>query len=254
MIRVLVSILAVASASVLANEAPPSIKPQPLTAVKSGSDQYNSLCAALKNRCDAAKETTVWKSKADANAFYLINSSPELMKIEKAGSTWTVKGTWDFSQYHHSHSEQNQSDDELSASGVTIYPALYPLGKNQQAVALVSQWSTGYSGGGREENYADFMQINEDGSYKTAFKDILFSSREMIRACFSEQDYARNLHCHDESWRVLQLKIRDEGKAYYSWEFITKSSDWPSFTDKSAITTSVSREVKVPFAGGVLAP
>lgn len=248
MIRVLVSFLAAASASVLAAEVSPPIRPLPFTALKSGSDGYNSLCAALKNHCDAEKETTLWKSKADANTYYLINSSPELMKIEKTASTYSVKGRWDFSQYHHSHSEQNQSDDELSASGVTLYPALYPLSQTQLAVALVSQWSTAYSGGGREENYADFMQINDDGSYKAAFKDILFSSREMIRACFSEQDYARKSHCHDESWRVLQLKIADEGKTYYSWTFITQSSDWPSFTEKSAITTSVSREVKVPFA------
>jgi len=248
MIRFWVPFLAVASASVLAAEVPPSIRPLALTAVKSGSDQYNSLCAALKDRCNAGKETTLWKSKADANTVYLINSSPELMKIEKTGSTWRVKGTWDFSPYHHSHSDKNEGDDELSANGVTLYPALYPLSKSQQAVALVSQWSTGYSGGGREENYADFMQLNDDGSYNAAFKDILFSSREMIRACFSEQDYARKSHCHDESWRVLQLKILDQGKAYYAWEFITKSSDWPSFTDKSEITTTVSREVKVPFA------
>ncbi|HFH0417345.1 TPA: hypothetical protein ACGHO4_004832, partial [Salmonella enterica subsp. diarizonae serovar 61:i:z] len=73
-----------------------------------------------------------------------------------------------------------------------------PLSKVKLAVALVSKWSTNYSGGGREEEYANFMMINDDGTYQPAFKNILFSSKEMIKACFTEDDYAKQSHCHDE--------------------------------------------------------
>ncbi|EPC4818542.1 hypothetical protein Q1B72_001755 [Salmonella enterica] len=67
------------------------------------------------------------------------------------------------------------------------------------------------------------MMINDDGTYQPAFKNILFSSKEMIKACFTEDDYAKQSHCHDESWSILNLKINDESKDYYSWKFITKS-------------------------------
>lgn len=61
-----------------------------------------------------------------------------LVKIEKVGSSRRVKEKWDLSQYHHRHRDRNVTDDELSASGVALYPALYPLSQTQYAVALVS--------------------------------------------------------------------------------------------------------------------
>ncbi|WP_222942963.1 hypothetical protein [Xenorhabdus sp. PB62.4] len=121
------------------------------------------------------------------------------------------------------------------------------MSKTKQAVALVSKWGTAYAGGGREKEYADFMMINNDGSYEAAFKNIHFSSREMIMACFSEDDYAKNLHCHDEGWSILNLKFIDDGKEYYSYKFITKSYGWPSFTDESSINVETNENIAYPF-------
>lgn len=74
--------------------------------------------------------------------------------------------------------------------------------------------STAYSGGGRQENYADFLLLDDDGSYNVAFKDIPFSSSEMIRACFSAEEYARKLHRQWGGWpfwynltQPLKLKV-----------------------------------------------
>ena len=138
-------------------------------------------------------------------------------------------------------------DDELTRGQVYIYPAFYPLNKSKLAVAIVSKWSTAYSGGRREAEYADFMMLNNDGSYQTAFKNILFSSREMIRACFSEADYAKNSHCDDENWSILNLKFIDKGKEYYSWKFIEKSYNWPAFTGKSSISIKTNESIAYPF-------
>lgn len=91
--------------------------------------------------------------------------------------------SWDFTK---EANNEDVPDDELTKSDVYIYPALYPLSKVKTAVALVSKWSTTYSGGGREEEYANFIMINDDGTYQPAFKNIPFSSREMIKACFTE--------------------------------------------------------------------
>nr|WP_250850320.1 hypothetical protein [Escherichia coli] len=40
--------------------------------------------------------------------------------------------------------------------------------------------------------FADFIMLNEDGTYKTAFSDIPFYSKEQVRACFSDSDYNKN--------------------------------------------------------------
>ncbi|EEI1036527.1 adenosylhomocysteinase [Salmonella enterica] len=94
---------------------------------------------------------------------------------------------------------------------------------------------------------ADFVVSVVGRDNVLAFKNILFSSKEMIKACFTEDDYAKQSHCHDESWSILNLKINDESKDYYSWKFITKSYSWPAFTDKASTKVSINESVAYPF-------
>lgn len=74
--------------------------------------------------------------------------------------------------------------------------------------------------------------LNDYNSYKVAFSDIPFSSKESIKACFKEDDYNKKSHCDDENWSVLSIKYQDTGKEYYEWEFVTKYYSWPAFEDK----------------------
>jgi len=39
-----------------------------------------------------------------------------------------------------------------------------------------------------------------------------FSSSKMIRACFSEQEYKKSPHCHDETWMTLNIRFKDIGQ------------------------------------------
>lgn len=234
--------LAIVSFSSLASEDMNKIKPVPFVALQKNSAQYAAVCHAVESQC--GDNVKIWKEKGGGDAFYLTTAVNDLIKVEKTGNAYIKRGEWDFDDYG---KNQTSPDDELTMEDISIYPALYPLSKTRQAVALVSKWSTAYSGGGREETYADFLMLNEDGTWDAAFKNIPFSSSEMIRACFSEEDYAKNSHCHDESWSTLTLKITDEGKEYYRWKFITKSWNWPSFTDKSTATVESSEQVKYPF-------
>ncbi len=94
----------------------------------------------------------------------------------------------------------------------------------------------------RKWNFADFIMLNEDGTYKTAFSDIPFYSKEQVRACFSDSDYNKKSHCYDESWSVFNISIIDNGSEFYLWEFITKSYNWPSFVDKARIKKSVDKK------------
>ncbi|PHM56907.1 hypothetical protein [Xenorhabdus sp. KK7.4] len=234
----------VVSFPLMASETLNVIKPTVLVALKEGSEQYQGVCNALKKKCE--REAKIWKVRGGEDIFYFTNPSLELIKIRKVSGAYIQDGLWEFGNYKHSY-EGADPDEELNDNGVYIYPALYPLSKTKQAVALVSNWGVGYSGGGLEYEYADFMMLNNDGSYEAAFKNIPFSSMQMIRACFSEEDYAKNLHCHNGWWNILNLKFIDDGKEYYSYKFIQKSYGWPSFTDKSAIKVEISESIEYPF-------
>ena len=240
--KISILFLILASGPLMANDNVPVIKPIPLIALKKNSEQYAGVCHAVENRC--TESAKVWKEKGVGEGYYLTNSTPAIIKIRKVKNNYIKDGEWSFSQCR---GTDHSSDGELNREEISVFPALYPINKTEQAVALVSKWSTAYSGGGRVEEYADFLILNSNGSHQLAFKDIPFSSSEMIRACFSEEDYAKNSHCHDESWSILNLKIIDEGKSYYSWKFITRSYNWPSFTDKSSVTVETSEQVKTPL-------
>ncbi len=234
--------LAIVSFSSVAGITDITTKPVALIALKKNSAQYVDVCKAADDSCKEG--TSIWKEKNADGIFYLTTSHLQLTKLKKDGDTYSKIVSWDFTK---ETKNEYIPDDELTKNDVYIYPALYPLSKVKMAVALVSKWSTNYSGGGGEEEYANFMMINDDGTYQPAFKNILFSSKEMIKACFTEDDYAKQSHCHDESWSILNLKINDESKDYYSWKFITKSYSWPAFTDKASTKVSINESVAYPF-------
>ncbi len=119
--------------------------------------------------------------------------------------------------------------DDLGPNGLKIFPALYPLNKNEYAIAVLNTWFTGYSGGGRFEENADFIELKPKGKYQVALKDINFSTSEMIRACFSEQDYKKSPHCHDEKWMTLNIRFKDIGQSYYLWQLNYKNYSWDAF-------------------------
>ncbi len=235
-------LLTIISFSAITGIAENPTKPIPLIKLKKDSDQYISICKAVESDCKPG--TVIWKEKNSNDDFYLTSSKLQLVKVRKDNDGYSNVNVWDFFK---ENNNEGIPDDELIKDDVYIYPALYPLNNKKIAVALVSKWSTTYSGGGREEEYANFMMINDDDSYQLAFKSIPFSSKEMIRACFTEDDYAKKSHCHDESWSILNLKITDEAKEFYSWRFITKSYSWPAFKDKTSSQVKTSEIVAYPF-------
>lgn len=222
------------------------IKPVPFVGVKSESAEYSAICNSVKKYCSKNDQTKIWKEKNNPNEIFLTTSSRFFVRIKKdSGAGYLVSQTWDFSNY--AMKDSLDDGEDLSDGGINIFPALYPLSKTQNAVALVQKWSTSYSGGGKEMDLADFIMLNEDGTYKTVFSKIPFYSKEQIRACFSDSDYAKKSHCSDETWSVLNISIIDNGSEFYSWEFITKSYDWPSFVDKSQMKKSIDKKTLYPF-------
>lgn len=223
------------------------IKPVPFVGVKSERAEYSAICNSVKKYCGKNDQAKIWKEKSNPSEIFLTTSSRVLVRIKKvAGAGYLFSQAWDLSNYAMKDSLDDDGED-LSDSGINIFPALYPLSKTQNAVALVQKWSTSYSGGGKEMDLADFIMLNEDGTYKTVFSKIPFYSKEQIRACFSDSDYAKKSHCSDENWSVLNISIIDNGAEFYSWEFITKSYDWPSFVDESKMKKSIDIKTLYPF-------
>ncbi|MCK7420180.1 hypothetical protein PO379_06925 [Enterobacter asburiae] len=241
--KVIVVLSILFSSYVLASD----IKPIPFVGVKSESAEYSAICNSVKKYCGENDQAKIWKEKNNPSEIFLTTSKRVLVRIQiDAGAGYLISQVWDFSNYAMKDSLDDDGED-LSDSGINIFPALYPLSKTQNAVALVQKWSTSYSGGGKEMDLADFIMLNEDGTYKTVFSKIPFYSKEQIRACFSDSDYAKKSHCSDENWSVLNISIIDNGAEFYSWEFITKSYDWPSFVDKSKMEKSIDKKILYPF-------
>ncbi|MCA7011895.1 hypothetical protein LF934_04485 [Dickeya dadantii] len=244
--KIIMTIMILISCNSMAEELSHDIKATPLIKVNKKDSEYNRICLYLNEKCNSYS-AEIWKEGKISDAYYLIDKSPQVIKIIKDGNSYKVSGGWSFRDYHHSNEKKDNSDDILSPAGFIIYPAIYPIKKNKISLALVYKWETSYSGGGKEDNYADFIMLNNDNSYKVAFSDIPFSSKESIKACFKEDDYKKKSHCDDENWSVLSIKYQDTGKEYYEWEFVNKYYSWPAFEDKSKVKVEINKEKRYPF-------
>lgn len=160
---------------------------------------------------------------ADNQNFYLIDGARQIVFLEKSPS-YKVKTTWNFEGYQHTSVEPQGAPGADVA--LSIYPALYPLNSNKMAVAIIKTEFETYSGGGRTYKTADFLELKNNGSYSVALKSVPFYMDEMIRACFSEEEYRNNPHCHDESMSVLSIKYHDDKKPYYRWELRYTDTIW----------------------------
>jgi hypothetical protein len=208
---------------------------------------HNKICQHLNVFCNDDNGYTVYKLKGSDSDFYLINKSHNLIEVNVVDENYKKVNQWNFGDYHHSNESIDNSDDILSRVGYEIYPAIYPIGKNDKAIALVYKWFTGYAGGGRENDYADFLTIEKNGKFNVAFQNILFYQSEIMRACFTDSDYKKHSHCQDESWSILNIHIIDDGEQYYKWKLLTKSYDWPSFEDKEKTKVEINSETVIPF-------
>lgn len=222
------------------------MKPLAFVGIKSGSADYTAICDVMKKYCDKDKTTKIWKVKNKPTELYLITPSLNLVKVKSENGYYPEVQAWNFDHYAKNVEIPDEIDD-LSLGTIEIFPALYPLSKTQNAIAIVTHWVASYSGGGRTENFANFIMINDDGSSMTALADVPFYQSQMIRACFSEEDYNKNAHCHDESWSILNITMQDNGAEFYSWQLINKTYEWPAFVDKAKMTVSVNKQIVYPF-------
>ncbi len=211
--------------------------------------ELQKICSSIKIQCSGQYEHDIglWQLKNSQNQqYYLIDDRPQIVKLNKVGQSYIMLDRWDFQNYQHHNTVPYE--DDLANNGLTIYPAFYPVNAKDKSIAIVNNWFTGYSGGGASEQNADFVVLKPKGKYQVALTDIPFSFSRMIRACFSEQDYKRSSHCHDEEWRVMSIRFKDIGQPYYQWTLNYSYYKWDAFKPESSTRVEKNSSVVIPFS------
>ena len=144
--------------------------------------------------------------------------------------------------------------DEVAVGGQThgtLYPALYPLAADKVAVAVLADENNYFSGGGSRYQVADFYTLPPPDAAPAPvgeYRNMPFFMDELYRACFSEQDYARSPHCHEENSGILRLSISapDGRQQPYRWHLRWEEKYWPG-----AVPKSQQRRYSTPWRPGL---
>ncbi|MBY4714811.1 hypothetical protein [Burkholderia cepacia] len=199
-------------------------------------------CGTAGQPSDASKAPSLYRVRNDAPGnYYAILPGPQLLKVSFASATgWKVLQRWDFSDYQ----PTDRVDGDGEAPPLGIYPALYPLGSERFAVAVLAGWSESYSGGGGSWENADFVELRPNGGHAGTprISKLPFSCDKQIRACFSEREYQHSPHCSEDFDGSLRLRFVPGASAgKLDWIATWKETHWPGLKPKSTTEhTSVS--------------
>lgn len=114
---------------------------------------------------------------------------------------------------------------------MVIDPALYLTPTGETAVAVLISQRTGYSGGGKMDTLADFIILSAErwlsvagGKPSIIYQSVPFESSGMIRACFTEKEYAdpKRRSCHDEFSDELRISTQRVDNKTGPWVFQRK--------------------------------
>ena len=202
------------------------------------------VCALLPQPCDTESLKLFTHKDSTREMYFVVSDTPLAMSdVEYSNKQWTLKNIWNLSGYKHSAEQKKMSETETH---LTIAPALYPAGPNKWSIAVVYTTNEIYSGGGSELSTADFVVI--DGFNMAVAKPIHapipFSCSKMVRACFTEKEYAKSSHCHDESEGTLSI-VYNAGtnpSALYPRKYIWRQTQWLAHSKREQTKTTT-----VPF-------
>lgn len=157
--------------------------------------EQKQLCAQAKALCEQRGQ---WRSLKTADQSLWLLSGGNIARFYASATGFKLSQQW-----HLDISDQAQG----ASNGQFIFPKLFPMAQNRYAVAVIESFSEMYSGGGAGIERASFYELKDAGNAHQFIQNYPFSLNRMIRACFSEQDYASAKgNCHDED--RLSLDIR----------------------------------------------
>ncbi|MGA8882770.1 MAG: hypothetical protein WB445_04010 [Acinetobacter sp.] len=159
------------------------------------SSEQKQLCAQAKALCEQRGQ---WRSLKTADQSLWLLSGGDIARFHASAAGFKLSQQW-----HLDISDQAQG----ASNGQFIFPKLFPMAQNRYAVAVIESFSEMYSGGGAGIERASFYELKDAGNAHQFIQNYPFSLNRMIRACFSEQDYASAKgNCHDED--RLSVDIR----------------------------------------------
>ena len=157
--------------------------------------EQKQLCAQAKALCEQRGQ---WRSLKTVDQSLWLLSGGDIVRFDASTAGFKLSQQW-----HLDISDQAQG----ASNGQFIFPKLFPMAQNRYAVAVIESFSEMYSGGGAGIERASFYELKDAGNAHQFIQNYPFSLNRMIRACFSEQDYASAKgDCHDED--RLSLDIR----------------------------------------------
>lgn len=184
-----------------------------------------SVCADPPTTICNPSTTRAWMRRGASrheHLFLIDDSMPKLIELDMSDPAHpSVFHSWDFFSYRHSRS----ASDEEQSEKLSIFPALYPVGVNEYAVAILKHSKEMYSGGGAWFETADFVILNDDSERAALYASVPFSCDKWIRACFSEEDYKKKDSCHDNYSGSLRIAFPESPDPNPSWRFTWLEND-----------------------------
>jgi hypothetical protein len=217
-----------------------------------GKKAIATLCQAGPNPCAPESTRAYVAGTAPPDRVLLIDDAkPLIIEVVREGrGEYRARNALNLSGYRHSFEPEGGRD---RGEPLRIYPALYPTGQGSFAIAVISTVRDMYSGGGASFEVADFLRFigRRSGEPGTAFEAVYlgvpFSCSKMIRACFSEREYASSRHCHDESTGTLHIRYAFDNAGNPDWSFRWRQTEWPAHVGRKHRDTTDS-VLKIPRA------
>lgn len=190
--------------------------------------------------CNKVEVPRLFERKTDKGVeYYATLEGLALARLTmNAPGQWQILDRWSFANYPLT---PRKDEEKGSYSQINMHPALYPVGPDQWAIAVLTDITESYSGGGASFTKADFVMLDpkasEIGEKQRLLAGIPFSCQKSIRACFSEKEYKTSANCHEESSGYLTLKVAPSPSGgFYDWTATWHETVRPGGTPKATQT------------------
>lgn len=205
------------------------VSAKPLEILSFKKDQLTSLenqqiCQQLQPQCSSSKAFS--SVKMNPSSIWVL-ANDQIVQFQKSQNAFKKQNTWRFKQL-------NQVDAEGETDQYKLFPKLFPMDQNRYAVALLNQRTEGYSGGGAVIQRADFIELKHTGQTHQFITDYPFYFSQMIRACFSEEEYESSEgHCHDLYDLNLDIRVIKPMHWQLRYSYVTQISPASDSGEKS---------------------
>jgi hypothetical protein len=211
-----------------------------------------TICQAGPQPCGPESTRAYLAETPPRDRVFLIDDArPLIIEAIRDGSAgYWARDALDLSGYRHSFEPDGGRD---RGEPLRIYPALYPTGGGSFAIAVLSTFRDMYSGGGASFEVADFLgfigrrTVQHGTAFDAVYLGVPFSCSKMIRACFSQREYDRSKHCHDESAGSLHIRYAIDNAGNPDWSFRWRQTEWPAHVGRKHRDTNDS-VLKIPRA------